>query len=378
MTKFWDYRRSSEDSVDIRLYGSIGMIDFWSSDGFDENTFNADIASVGEKGTINIYLNSDGGSVFAAMAIYQAIKRHKGKVNITIDGIAASAATIITSAPNARVFMPTGSMMMIHNPSKYAGIANAKQLRDFADELDKIGGSINAVYREKTNLSEEELSKMLEKDFYMTAEEAVKLGFADELVTTKKIDSSLSENKKEINGLILNCAKFANMPKNWYNLNMKENFNKGDNKMSEENKDKKPDITLDSITADFIKEKCPNVFASIYDTALKAGVEQERNRIKGIEELAIDGYSEITNNAKFKDSLTPEAYAVAIMRAEKENRAKYLANRQSDATAAIPTDLVGNGSNTGFTDKADLKKKADEEAEKTIIEAALRGFSQGK
>lgn len=371
MSKFWDYKKSSEDSIDIRLYGSIGMMDFWSLDGFDENTFNQDIASVGENGTINIYLNSDGGSVFAAMAIYQTIKRHKGKVNITVDGIAASAATIITSAPNAKVFMPTGSMMMIHNPSKYAGIANAKQLRDFADELDKIGGSLNAVYREKTNLSEEELSQMLEKDFYMTAEEAVKLGFADELVTTKKIDSSLSENKKEINGLILNCAKFANMPKNWYKENMSKNLNEGENKMEEnKNEDKVQGIELDSITADFIKEKCPNVFASIYDTALKAGIEQERNRIKGIEEIAIDGYSEITNQAKFQNAITPEAYAVAIMKAEKENRAKYLANRQADAA---PTDNVGSGANTGF--ESDSKKEADKEAEKTIIEAAMRGFS---
>lgn len=374
MPKFWDFKKSSEDSIDIRLYGSIGMMDFWSLDGFDENTFNADMASAGENSTINIYLNSDGGSVFAAMAIYQTIKRHKGKVNITVDGIAASAATIITSAPNARVFMPTGSMMMIHNPSKYAGIANAKQLRDFADELDKIGGSLNAVYREKTNLSEQELSQMLEKDFYMTAEEAVRLGFADELVTSKKIPCNLSEEKKEINGLILNCSKFANMPKNWYKENMSKNLNEGENKMGEENKneDKVQGIALDSITADFIKEKCPNVFAAIYDSALKAGIEQERNRIKGIEELAIDGYSEITNQAKFQNAITPEAYAVAIMRAEKENRAKYLANRQADA-ASIPVDTIGNGANTGF--ELDNKKEADKEAEKTIIEAAMRGFS---
>lgn len=376
MSKFWDYKKNSEDSIDIRLYGSIGMMDFWSLDGFDENTFNQDIASVGENGTINIYLNSDGGSVFAAMAIYQTIKRHKGKVNITVDGIAASAATIITSAPNARVFMPTGSMMMIHNPSKYAGIANAKQLRDFADELDKIGGSLNAVYREKTNLSEQELSQMLEKDFYMTAEEAVRLGFADELVTSKKIPCNLSEEKKEINGLILNCSKFANMPKNWYKENMSKNLNEGENKMGEENK--KQELNLESITVDFIKEKCPTVFNSIYDTALKAGVEQERNRIKGIEELAIDGHEEMTNQAKFQNAITPEAYAVAIMKAEKKNRAEYLANRQTDA-AALKVDDIGNGSNAGFIDKADMKKKADEEAEeKNIIEAAMRGFSQGK
>lgn len=378
MSKFWDYKKLSDDSVDIRLYGSIGMAGFWDEKGFDENTFNEDIASVGENGTINIYLNSDGGSVFAAMAIYQTIKRHKGKVNITIDGIAASAATIITSAPNAKVIMPTGSMMMIHNPSKYAGFANAKQLRDFADELDKIGGSLNAVYREKTNLSEKELSKMLEKDTYLTAEDAVRLGFADELLTTKKITSSLSEEKKEINGLILNCAKFANMPKNWYNLNVSENFKKGDNKMGEKNNtDKKLEIAIDSITSDFIKEKCPTVYAAIYDAAMKSGIEQERNRIKGIEELAIDGHQEITDSAKFKDAMTPEAYAVAIMKEEKKNRAEYLAKRQADAIA-LSSNPVGNGSNTGLTDGTDSKKKADEEAEKSIIEAARRGFSQVK
>jgi hypothetical protein len=166
------------------------------------------------------------------------------------------------------------------------------------------------------------------------------------------------------------------MPKNWYKENMSKNLNEGENKMGEENKnDKVQGIALDSITADFIKEKCPDVFASIYDSALKAGIEQERNRIKGIEELAIDGYSEITNQAKFQNAITPEAYAVAVMKAEKKSRAEYLANRQADA-ASIPVEGVGSGVNTGF--EADNKKEADKEAEKTIIEAAMRGFSFGK
>lgn len=376
-------------SKNIRLYGSIGAPSFFNKDTFDEHTFIEEMKNVDDNDELNIFLNSDGGSVFAAMAIYQMIKRHKGQVNITIDGIAASAATIITSAPNAKVIMPTGSMLMIHNPSRHSGLANAKQLREFADALDKVGGSIASVYRAKTKLPESKINQMLSKDTYLSAEEAVQLGFADELSFDNPVQPKYSDYSMNFNGIILNFASVAEIKKNCYKDNDEIKNQEGVNKMSEKEnvkaeEEKQPveqapitdsadTIKFSSITVDIIKDKCPDLYKSIVDSAVNEGILQERNRIKAIEEMAIDGHEKETIKAKFEDALSPEAYAIAMMKAEKANRQAYLAARNADASKLENT--IVDSANTGLTNKhaEDEAKKLEEE--KTIIEAGLRGFS---
>ena len=376
-------------SKNIRLYGSIGAPSFFNSDTFDEHSFIEMMKGVDDNDDLNIFLNSDGGSVFSAMAIYQIIKRHKGQVNITVDGIAASAATIITSAPNAKVIMPTGSMLMIHNPSRHSGLANAKQLREFADALDKVGGSIASVYRAKTKLPESKINQMLSKDTYLSAEEAVQLGFADELSFDNPVQPKYSDYSMNFNGIILNFASVAEIKKNCYKDNNEIKNQEGVNKMSEKENvkaeegkqpveqapinDSADTIKFSAITVDILKNKCPDLYKSIVDSAVKDGIMQERNRIKAIEEMAIDGHEKETIKAKFEDAISPEAYAIAMMKAEKANRQAYLAARNADASAL--QNAIVDSANTGLTNKhaEDEAKKLEEE--KAIIEAGLRGFS---
>ena len=117
-TKFWNIMKNEEEnSTDMILYGTIGSDEWW--DDICDKTFKEDIANLGEVENINLHINSPGGSVFAAVAIANTLKNHKAKVTAYIDGLAASAATIITSACDI-VKMPKNALFMIHNPLTWA------------------------------------------------------------------------------------------------------------------------------------------------------------------------------------------------------------------------------------------------------------------
>lgn len=143
---FWNFnqpKNKSEKST-LKMYGKIGR---WSD--IDERDFSEKMNAVGDN-DLDVYVNSDGGSVFTALTIYNILSRHKGNITFYIDGIAASAMTLITSVPNAKVIAPTGSMMMVHQPllDPMKAINKTEALK-LADTLDKVGGSINAVYQKK-------------------------------------------------------------------------------------------------------------------------------------------------------------------------------------------------------------------------------------
>jgi ATP-dependent Clp protease protease subunit len=96
---------------------------------------------LGNMNTINLYVNSPGGSVFEGIAIHNMLKRHKAKVNVHVDALAASIASVIAMAGDT-IFMPKNSMLMIHNPWTFQLWKCSSELRKVADDLDRIGSSI--------------------------------------------------------------------------------------------------------------------------------------------------------------------------------------------------------------------------------------------
>lgn len=130
--------------------------------------------------TINCYINSYGGEVAEALAIYSALKRHPAEIHTYCDGFACSAATIIFCAGDVRT-MGKISMMMIHNCSMYVGRATAEDMRKSAEDADKINqASINA-YLAVSTLSEDEIKAMMNRETWLTAEECVQYGFATDI-----------------------------------------------------------------------------------------------------------------------------------------------------------------------------------------------------
>ena len=116
MKHFWNFQDSAGgDAADLYIYGPIVSSSSWWDDSIDAVQFSEDLKALGGK-DVTVHINSPGGDVFAAHAIHNQLIAYAGNVDVVIDGIAASAATIIAMA-GARITMPTNSMMMIHNPA---------------------------------------------------------------------------------------------------------------------------------------------------------------------------------------------------------------------------------------------------------------------
>lgn len=129
---------------------------------------------------LNVYINSPGGDLVEALAIFNAIKRYEGGTTIYVDGIAASAASYICMAFD-KVIMPKNTMMMIHDPISYA-VGNADDMRETADLLDKFKNSILSGYADKSGKTIEEISAILSNETWIGADEALEMGFADEVI----------------------------------------------------------------------------------------------------------------------------------------------------------------------------------------------------
>lgn len=167
-------RASSDDTVELMLYGPIGDY-FW--DGISAREIVEQIAGI-TASTINVRINSDGGVVNDGLAIYNALKRHGATVNITIDGIAASIASLIAMAGD-RVEMYANTMFMVHAP--LAGVwGNAAAMRRHADVLDTWARAMRESYVARTG-KDAEIDAMLADgvDHYFTASEALDFGFID-------------------------------------------------------------------------------------------------------------------------------------------------------------------------------------------------------
>ncbi|MDR6481569.1 head maturation protease, ClpP-related [Paraburkholderia terricola] len=199
--KWWDIRAMTNAQgaavAEIRIYDEIG---FW---GTDAKTFIAQLDAAAASATeIIVAVNSPGGDVFDAFAIYNALRRHAGKVTARVDGVAASAAGLVVMAGD-QVVMPENAMLMIHNPWTIA-LGSAADLRSTADMMDKARDGILAAYRRKSGQTDEELTAMMDAETWLTALEAQSLGFCD--VIEEPVRLAASTNAA---GLL---ARFKNSP----------------------------------------------------------------------------------------------------------------------------------------------------------------------
>lgn len=151
------------------------------------------LKSLGDVKNINLHINSPGGSVFEGIAIYNMLKQNSAHINVYIDGLAASIASVIAMSGDA-IFMPSNSMMMVHNPWVMA-IGNANELRKQADALDQITKSSVQTYLAKAGdkLDEKTLTQLMDDETWLTAQEAVDYGLADEVMEPNKTVASINK-----------------------------------------------------------------------------------------------------------------------------------------------------------------------------------------
>lgn len=172
----------------IYLYGTIGE-DWWDDNAVSAGEFVKQLNAFGGE-PVDIFVNSSGGSAFDGSAIYSAISRYSGKVTAHIDGLAASAASFCILSADEVIVSPS-AMVMIHNAWTYA-VGNAVELREMADSLEKLDETITGIYERKTGMSAEEIAALMRAETWMTAEEAIEMGFADTLVETAPVAANVN------------------------------------------------------------------------------------------------------------------------------------------------------------------------------------------
>ena len=309
-TKFWNIMKNEEEnSADMILYGTIGSDEWW--DDICDKTFKEDIANLGEVENINLHINSPGGSVFAAVAIANTLKNHKAKVTAYIDGLAASAATIITSACDV-VKMPKNALFMIHNPLTWA-YGNKQELEKTGILLDKVKDSILETYLAKAkDKTKEELSALMDEEKWFNAEEAKEYGFIDEIVGEMEKPQNVN-NLLIVNSLAFDISKFKNFPNS------------------------RPAVSPKNIKDEMTVEKFINSYPEIYQEILNQGIISERKRIQEIEDLDVAGYDEIINTAKFNEPIDAANLALKILNLKKLKNKNTLENIITESQAiAIP------------------------------------------
>nr|WP_211584973.1 head maturation protease, ClpP-related [Mobiluncus mulieris] len=165
----------------LRINGVIAE-ESWLDDDITPAVFASELNA--GSGPVTIWLNSPGGDVVAAARIYNMLLDYPGKVTVNIDGIAASAASVIAMAASTVAMSPV-SMLMIHNPATLA-MGDKTELSRALDMLESVKDSIINAYQLKTGLSRAKLSKLMDAETWMDARAAIDLGFADELLTGKR------------------------------------------------------------------------------------------------------------------------------------------------------------------------------------------------
>ena len=206
--KYWEFKNLANDVADLYLYIEIAS---WGAGGYAHSakSFKEELDDLGEIKVLNVYINSPGGDVFEGITIYNMLKRHKAHVNVYVDGLAASIASVIAMAGDT-IIMPSNSMMMVHYPWTW-GSGNAKDFKKLADDLDKIGESVIESYLNKVGdkTDKDTIVDLLDKETWLTAQECLDYGLCNEVVEEKQIAASVNTD-------IL--SRYKNTPKNLFKV----------------------------------------------------------------------------------------------------------------------------------------------------------------
>ncbi|MDH6363105.1 ATP-dependent Clp protease protease subunit [Enterococcus sp. PF1-24] len=198
--KFWSWKsqktlnQENEEITDrvLEIYGTIAE-ESWFDDDVTPKLFHEELFSGTGKcegaPPITIWINSPGGDCIAASQIYSMLMDYKGDVTVKIDGLAASAASVIAMA-GTKVLMAPTALMMIHNPATLA-MGDHEDMKKAISMLDEVKESIINAYEIKTSLSRAKLSHLMDSETWMNANKAIELGFADGIIEDEKKSTSI-------------------------------------------------------------------------------------------------------------------------------------------------------------------------------------------
>lgn len=321
----------ADGNAEILIYGEIG------SNWYDEvnpkefaNQLKQCKAEI-----LTVRINSGGGDMTSGHAIYNLIKSYHGKVRCVVDGIAASAASLIAMA--GELLMPKNSLLMIHN-AKIGIYGDDKKMLSIAKTLQAANQSMVEVYAAKTGIDQAIIKTMMDDETYMTADEAVAKGFADGILDALEINACIDGGELLLNGIKFDAdvtKKFREIhPEIQLPLKASTNDNQAANLAA--NFFGK-DATM--LTVDNLKKDNPDIYAAIYELGKKdglsvgkdVGIKSERQRHCEIDDLESHGFGGLMIDAKYKSGCSAGELAVSILKAQKTAVSKLQQNITEDA-----------------------------------------------
>lgn len=377
-SKFWQVKNEVNGNSEILLYGPIAGERSWWGDEVTPRSFAEDLESLNGKDVI-VRINSGGGDVFAAHAIHNQLIAYKGKVTVVIDGLAASAATIIAVAGD-RIIMPSNALFMIHNPaiglSDYYG---ADELLKAAEALNTIKGSIVAAYRKRCKASAEEIAAMMDAETWMGAAECLEKGFVDEI--NGSVTPVLNGNSLIVNSVQFDTCKFKNTDA------LKACIN---HKMEGKTMSKLEEI-LNGLGLKVVDESQPTASAPAQNVVpqaaadnaeeiAKAAINAERKRVVDLEALDSGDNAAVTaiiNQAKADGKtaadVQPYIDAVKALPPVQNAAQKVVADMIDDAKTSGAEGIV-----SGAVDDAAVEKAADAKAMDAMAQVMNKKFGGAK
>ena len=360
--RFWDIVTAEDsDEAEITMYGDV--VDrrpvnwftgeeeegqFITPEGFAE-----DLARIKSKARITIRLNSVGGDAYTAIAIHNALKALPAEKIVIVEGIAASAASIIMCAGD-KVQVYPGSMVMVHGAKCYLAdfysLADVKKVAKMIDTLDR---AMAIIYSKKTGMTEEAARALVNAETWMTGQQAVDKGFADELLDGAPVQASISADKRVliVAGIRHDIRAFHNIPQG-INIATDAAIGAGGKNNEEE---------ASQMTEQELREQYPELVESIVaraeDRAKEEAAQAERARIRDIESIEAQiADKEMVDKAKYgSEGMTAAALALAAMQQQAVAAKQFKKDLAEDAAKSGAKEVV-TPANGGY----DGKEEADD------------------
>ena len=322
----WKVTAKSDSSAEILLYDEISGFNDENWGFINAKGLINKIKALGNIQDITLRINSVGGDVFEAQAMYSYLKNHPANITVRVDGLAASAASVVAMAGN-KIIMPSNALMMIHNPA--GGVwGEAEDMRDTAEILDKIRDTIANVYVAKTGLDREKVISMMDSETWLDATEAHTLKFCDE------VEEAVEITAMAVKGGIIFSSGFgfsrvdeilsAKLPKNAVKINTPP-------REKDEAKEAQTEMEIKNV-AD-LEKAYPEFTAAIRNTADEAGytrgIQAERERLKALDSLNAPGREAIIAKAKYDDPKDARDIAIELLQSDRSTATLEAMKRDS-------------------------------------------------
>jgi len=367
--KFWQFKNLAGDAAELILYGDIADTSWWG-DEVTPTQFKSDLDALGSVSNITVRINSGGGDVWAAQTIGNLLEEHAAQVTAHIDGLCASAATIVACHCN-KVEAAAGTTYMIH-PAMVglSGYMDAKKLEQLKQALDGIRENILDLYEKKTGQSREDLAEWMDGTSWWTANEAKEKGFVDEVLNAG--GATTVENRNGV--LFVNSVNtklpFDAAPNFLQDSAAAKAASGAENKTApagtpetshEEGK------TMEIKTVEDARKAFPDLVDQIEKNAGQTAAQAEQERLKAIDEVAKLFPTELVNAAKYGEKACDAkelAYRAALDSAKKGR--EFLEAREIDAqesgvknvASVPPEDKKPGAANSPAENSAQGKKDA--------------------